>query len=99
MRYRVTMEVSETELKRLYDYERVIPVYREDVCADDLEFVENHFETGIVCEEFYDEYTREFENARILKKTDFYRLVQDMTGTVQKINRLTDNTIKNCFSH
>ena len=98
MRYRVTMEVSESELKHLYNYERVIPMYREEVCADDLDFVESHFETGIVCEEFYDEYAKEFENVRILKKCDFYKMVQDMTGTVQKVMQLTDNTIKNCFS-
>ena len=97
MRYRVTAEISEIDLKKLYNYTRIIPLYREDVQQSDLDFIERNFKNGVICEELYAEYSSTFQNDIVLKKGKFYDTVRQFTGAKCEVKRQANGSIKNCF--
>lgn len=42
MRYKVTMQISEEELAKLYNYERITPIYQDVMRQCDIDYVRAH---------------------------------------------------------
>lgn len=87
MRYKVTMQISEEELAKLYNYDRITPIYQDVPRQCDIDY-----------DVFYSEYAECFKGDAILRKTDFYKLVREVTGMRPTVHRMDDETVKNCFS-
>lgn len=98
MRYKVTMQLSEEELAKLYNYDRITPIYQDVPRQCDIDYIRAYFKNGIICDVFYSEYAECFKNDAILRKTDFYKLVREITGTRPTVHRMDDEIVKNCFS-
>lgn len=80
MIYRVTMEMTEPDLKRLGKYERIIPIYRSKANGNDIEFIKAHFFDGVGVGDMYTMYCNEFAEYKILSKKEFGSLVCSVTG-------------------
>lgn len=99
--YRVTMELPERELKKLTNYERVIPLFRDVINKNDCIFIRENFVNGIGCEQFYDEYCDRFSEESVLKKRVFYAYVRKICDAENTTKRNIDGEtqtifVKNC---
>ncbi len=97
MMYKVTAEITESELKKMYNYTKIIVLYKDAPDDLDVEFVQNNFVDGIWCDAFYDMYCEHFMDEHILPKKKFYDLVRNLTETRCKIVRISEGFVKNCF--
>ena len=97
MIYRVTTEISETELKNLYNYSKIVPIYKDEPDEDDIYFIQENFNVGIECETLYEKYCSHFKNELILKKYSFYDLVRQLTDTETKVGRIPGDCSKYRF--
>ena len=97
MMYRVTAEITESELKEMYNYTNIIVLYKDNPDERDVEFVLNNFVVGIRCDAFYDMYCECFVDDYVLPKKKFYDLVRDLTKTRCAVVRVSEGIVKNCF--
>lgn len=92
MRYRVTLEISEDELGKMGEYERITPVYRYIANYNDTSFIKENYVDGVAVGEFYDAYRKKFTKNRILRKQDFNTLVCNTIGC-KKLRKYADKRI------
>lgn len=89
MRYRVTLEISENELEKMGECERITPVYKTIPDNKDIDFITKNYVDGVVVGEFYDAYKKKFAKNRILGKQNFNTIVCNTIGC-KKLNKKVD---------
>ena len=98
MKYRVTLEISEDELGKMGEYERITPVYRYVANYNDTSFIKENYVDGVAVGEFYDAYRNKFTKNRILRKQDFNTLVCNTIGCKKFRKKTYNNITEHVFS-
>ena len=98
MRYKITTEISSSELMQ-YQYSKIIPQYKSQAEAADIDWIHENKESIIdgVCEYVWDKYNEAFIDDKILSKNNFMKLVKRELNLTCKTVRLTSNSVKYCF--
>lgn len=98
MRYKITTEISASELSQ-YQYNKIIPQYKSQAGAADINWIHENKNIIVdgVCEHVWDRYNHAFVDDKILSKNKFIKLVKTELNLTCKIIRLTENDVKYCF--
>lgn len=101
MRFKVTCEVSETELMKISSMARkIIPLYKSKAEAADISWIHENKETIVdaACEYIWNLYCEAFTDDMILSRNKFYELIRSELNLESKMVRFTDDVIKYSFA-
>ena len=102
MRFKITCEVSETELMKLTSVaKKIIPLYKSQAEAVDIDWIHQNKDMiiGTACTLVWDKYCEDFTNDIVLSKNTFYKLVKRELGLKNKMVRVANDAVRYCFTN